>query len=242
MKKVTLQKKLPLQLITVEPDLKAMSVRNYDLTFTINTAIDSDFDGDAVLQAQFEQNTSFTNIACMVETAIHNSIMFDMGAIDDYYLKFNDFENNFLILPDSSDLTLCAALHCKFNSITTELTTVHSVKLEDKDDGLCYEYSCDSFEEGYSDLPALGDWIGELSYFDQSWWFRNDITTYDRNAKDADELEKWKLEYKQNGGEEANSRVFKDIRNSMSEVFFGKPPTEVKKSGEIIEIDFKNKG
>ena len=34
MKKVTLQKKLPLQLITVEPDLKAMGVRNYNLTFT----------------------------------------------------------------------------------------------------------------------------------------------------------------------------------------------------------------
>ena len=72
MKKVTLQKKLPLQLITVEPDLKAMGVRNYNLTFTINTAIDADFNGDPVLQAQFEQNASFTNIACMVETAIHN--------------------------------------------------------------------------------------------------------------------------------------------------------------------------
>ena len=64
--------------------------------------------------------------------------------------------------------------------------------------------------------------------------FRNDITTYDR-TKDVEELEKWKLEYKQNGGEE-NSRVFKDIRNSY-EIFFGKAPTEVKKGNyEIIKI------
>ena len=245
MKQVILEKTLPLQLLTVESDTNMLDVRNYELTFSLNTAVDETFDGDPVLEAQFQQNTSFTSIACLIEATLNKSIMFDIENSDTNYQRFNDFENNFIILPDCSDLMLCAALHCKFNTICTELTTVHKIVLKDVNDGLAYSYDVDTFEEGYSELPTLTEWIGELSYFDQSWWFRKDITTFDKAATSEEELANWKLEYAEADGEKKNMQMLKDIHESMVEIFYGTDggsKDAIKKSGQLIEVDFKNKG
>ena len=245
MKQVILEKTLPLQLLTVESDTNMFDVRNYEITFSLNTTIDETFDGDSVLEAQFQQNTSFTSIACLIEATLNKSIMFDIDNSDVNYQRFNDFENNFIILPECSDVMLCAALHCKFNSICTDLTTVHKVVLKDVCDGLAYSYDVDTFEEGYSELPTLQDWIGDLSYFDQSWWFRKDITTFDKAATSEEDLADWKLHYAEAEGPRKNVQMLEDIHASMTEIFYGKDggdTTAIKKTGQLIEVDFKNKG
>lgn len=233
--KFTLQKTMPLKFILLDDITKEFDILEYKLSFTMYTAVSS-MDEDSVVHAQKQQNVSFAKALTFIEGVLNKSVMY---VLQDNKLDvdtiFKGINNNFMALSDTSEQTLCAMIHSKLNTITGTDTIIDVVKLEDVNEGMMYEYSHDATEE-YLELPAIEEWVTEMSYWPVPWWFRNDISTADKIALDEVELKTWQENFEE--VEELNQSTFKEIEIEILEAW---QKVSKAKPGQLIEVDFSQK-
>lgn len=238
MKSFILEKTVPIKLILVDHENQMLDISNYDLSFTMVTEADEQ-DSKSVLEAQLKQNISYTKILTFIEGVLDHSVVFDGYQQDNLYSNLGEYNNNFVVLPGLSESVLISAIHSKLNVIVEQDTFVDCVTMKDTTNNLSYQYVVTP-DEGYSELPDSGNWIGEFPFWETPWWHRNDISTTDNDAQTQEQYDKW-LEVKESGNvDEMNKKTFQEIEQQLTELF-----NEVKKiktgPGEIIEVDFLKK-
>ena len=237
MKSFTLEKTVPIKLILIDQGNNLLDIANYNISFTMVTEADHE-DTKSIQQAQLNQNISYTKIVTFLEGVLDSSLVYAIDA-DSVYADLSKYDNNFLVLPDLSESILISALHCKLNVIAEENTFVDSVILKDTEAKISYQYVITP-DEGYVELPTDQSWVGEFSYWDTPWWYRNDISTMDHNAHSQEQHERW-LEIKESGKiDEMNTETFRAIEEQLTEIF-DQAHKHNTGPGEIIEVDFSNK-
>lgn len=234
MKSFTLEKSVPVKLLFVNHISNLIEVNDYDIKFMMITEAESN-DQEHMTQAYYDQNVSFSKVVNFLSKVINNSLVFDRECADHVIQNFADYDNNMIMLPDISDRTLTAALHCKFNSIISKNTIVEKVTVLDKLEDITYEYLL--IDDDYSELPTEETWCGDLSYWDECWWHRNDTGTIDNRAQNQEEYDNW-LELKQEQNiDQLNTSLFTEVEEYYKELFH----TNKHKEGEVIEVDFESK-
>jgi len=247
MKTFTMEKTIPLSLTLMEtlPSKKIVSGR-YDLSFTMITEAEST-NADTLLNAQYNQNVSFSKVFLFIEQFVNHSVIFesDKNMSTEIYDFLNEWENNLIVLPDLHESTIIAALHSKFNNIVSENTYVDKVSLVDLAQNITYHYVLTEEDDEYTELPPLQDWMGEFSYFDDAWWNQCNTRTVDRPAKDAEEVEKWKKKAEEADYDSMVVQPFNDIEDEIQQIFkemSGQLDDEKTSKGELIELnEFKKK-
>ena len=231
----TLQKTTPLKFILLDDLTKTFEIIEYNFSFTMYTGVNN-MDDESVLFAQKQQNVSFAKALTFLEGVLNKSVIYVMKDNKlDVDKIFKSIENNFIALPDTSEQTLCAMLHCKLNTITGADTVIETVKLEDINENMMYEYSHDN-KEAYMELPAINEWVTDKSYWEVPWWFRNDISTADKIAETEEEYKEWQEKFDE--VEKLNTETFREIEIEILEAW-----QKVSKSepGELIKVDFNKK-
>ena len=114
----------------------------------------------------------------------------------------------------------------------------------DKYDKLTYTYIIEDKDTLYP-LPEQTDWLGDFPYWDTPWWYREDVTTYDRGANDEKEYLDWQLEKEENNIDKINLKYFEEIEEEVIKLY-NEMKDETKgedepKKGELISVDFGNK-
>lgn len=233
MKSFTLEKSTPLTLIVFDDDLNQICSQKYEINFTLMTEADED-DYETIRAAQIKQSISFAKCLVFLESILEHSVVITPTNNAYNLLISSDYTNNVMVLPDPNESTLLAALHAKLNSIIDEASYVETVSLKDSS-GMNYRYS-KTEDEDYAELPEQSDWIGELPYWEKSWWYRDDASTVDKCADNQEELDDWLKQAEEINLEEINRSVFTDIEQTVME----NVDNDENKEGMLIEVDFSN--
>lgn len=225
-------KTIPLYLTFVDSKNKEIRSLNADFTYSLRTQLLDKHSNDEIF---LYQNISFQTINEFLEKNLYQSIVYSLDEQNIANNLLTEFSNNFIVLPSVSEAILLPALHAKLNSICHELSEIEKVELV-HGDGLKYQYV--NVDGDYLALPSIKSWIGELSFWDQPWWFRKDFSTYDNCAESQEELDNFKNDAtnKTNINEMGNyvDKVHREIAKELS-------PNKISTGGELVHIDFKNK-
>jgi hypothetical protein len=236
MKKFTLEKTVPIRIMLFDATISRLEIKDYTFTFSLMT--DPTGSG-SVLEAQVDQNISFTKIMFFLEGVLDETIMYSIDDAEKVKKSiYGNISNNLMIVPDSNEGIILALLHMKLNTICQEHSTVEKVKLMDTSDNINYELTCDDLD--LEDLPSIQDWNDELSMWDQPWWFRDDPLTWDIDFESKEDLEKFKESF----GEPQFIKDFADISEQVRNIFIEqleeKGFVEKTEKGTLIEIDFSS--
>ena len=234
MKSIDLTKTIPLNLFLFSD--QALENLSVDLSFTLITEAESD-SVEHLKQARQDQNSSFSKVVTFVESVLNETFVYNISDGDLVNDNFYCLQNNFMVLPDVSEMTILAALHYKFNSIISDNSLVTTITLNEKMQNLTFNYTFIDDGEGYSELPSHSEWCPPLSYWDSPWWCRKDIMTLDRVAKDQEEYDKW-CSSEKSKVDQSSVDLFDEIDNQYQAMFSDIDIDE--KEGELIEVDFKN--
>jgi hypothetical protein len=224
MKTMRLHKQHKLRMVFVNDLSKVMEFRNFELKYTMFSVPDRSDAGDS----SKSQNKSFLKVNYFIQQMLDNSFIYTMENLPGLINFASEYENNFLVLPDVSDTTLLEALHCKLNVICGDSTYIEDLVLIDTDHSVGYEIMTD--EEAQYSLPSAIDWMGELSFWDQPWWMRYDVTTFDNFAESITELEQFRQSDSYGG---ALQSEFDEIDKEV-DLLFNQMQGKV---GEIVDLD-----
>ncbi len=129
-----------------------------------------------------EMDAAFTKIKFWFDNLVGRSVAFareNAAAIamlvgDD---GANRSGNMLMITPDDpSDEHLAVLFQAKMAALAAGALEFGPVTVKsDNVIGLTFTFTGDSSEV----LPSMADWIGERTFFDTPWWFRNDASTLD---------------------------------------------------------------
>ena len=228
---------MPLNVMFLQDD--TIDCNPMEIKFKLRTEIDSSSSED-LKKAQIDQNVVFTKIQVLIEHIINNSIVYCIDDQEKINTVYEQLSNNFITLPSINDITLAAALHCKFNTMSTDSTYIHEIILTDLFNQI--EISYFQVDEGfYEELPDVSDWNQALSYYPLAWWLRDDISTTDQIAKDQEELDAWN----QTGVKEnliiETERIFNEITTQFQAIYNSDNTETSDQEGELVKVDFKSK-
>lgn len=188
-------------------------------------------------QGALAQNKAFQKISYFIEDIVAGSICYtlaDKNIIDKF---FADYDNNFITLPTTSELSLVETLHCKFNTLCGEYSYVDSVEIIDTYSNLSVFYLTD--DDDYS-LPTQKEFAGELAFFEHPWWIRYDTTTFDNYAETAESLADWHENIKTEEFDRMTVCILHDIDSEMEALMCSDAKGELISLEEIKE-KFKEK-
>ena len=239
MRKLTLEKTCPVRIILMDKEVsRNIQILNLHISYSMFTVVDGPASSD--IEAQVEQNTSYCKINMFLDSIVNNCTAVDIGDLDDLDALVQQFDNPLMIMPTLNESTLLALIHSKMNAISGDNTYIEKLKLKDLDEGVTYTYDASEMEViEYPELPETQiEWLGEYPYWDTAWWCRNDISIYDKGAKDADEYDAWVIAKEKNNVDAENRDTLVQIEKGIREAFGG---DELDKKGELVEIDFVKK-
>lgn len=239
MKRYTLEKTLPLRLLFVDTENHLLDTRTFKLKYTLLTTVSED---EHDITAQMGQNISLTKINFFIEHYLNNSIAIDVDDRKKFFPLFVEFENNYLVLPDMTESTLMETLHAKLNSLCKPCSRIEQIHLFDSLNDVNYTFYISEDDE--YNLPDHPDWIGELSFWPDPWWRRDDLSTYDNCAESREELEKWRTALVESENDHPAVCAFKDIeeavKGSFQEALEAAGLVPKVERGQLIEVDFVN--
>lgn len=236
MKRFTLEKTCPIKLMVYDDASSRLEIKDYVFTFSLMTDPSNYED---LVEAQIDQNISFTRIMFLLEVIINESILYSADAIEQVSEKvYGKINNNLLLTPDVNEGVLLALLHMKLNHICQEDSLVEKVRLLDTADNIHYELTCD--DEDLEDLPSVKDWVTEHSYWKEPWWTRDDATTWDIDFETAEHLEEFKKSFEQPEMWKEFDSIPDRVRAIFTEHLEEKGLIEKTEKGTVIEIDFND--
>jgi len=243
MKSFRLEKSIKLSLVMFETlPTKRLSQNVFELTFSLLTE-PKDTSPEGLNQAQLNQNISFAKCNAWLESFCNYSCVLEADSkLDTSIFDFlQDWENTLIVLPDLHESTITSAIHAKLNTICEEGSHIDEIVWSDTTDNVCYRYFNDLENGGsdYDDLPDIKSWMGEFSYFDTPWWFRNDSSTIDRPAADQIELDTWIKHKEKIGYDDLVVATFNEIDQNISDMWDEIRKTvseDNKEPGELIDL------
>ena len=239
MRKLTLEKTCPIKIILLDKDVsRTIQILNLNISYSMFTMVNGTDASD--IEAQVEQNTSYCKINMFLESIVNNCTAVDIDDLVALDPLVKMFDNPLMGMPALNETTLLALIHSKMNAISGNNTHIEKLKLFDLDEGVAYTYDTSESEEmDYPELPETQiEWLGEFPYWDIAWWCRNDISIYDRGAKDSAEYDAWIEAKEKNNVDAENKDSLLQIEKGIREAFIDDVP---EKKGELVEIDFVKK-
>ena len=131
----------------------------------------------------------------MLEAVFDNAIVIDPPTADFVLKNCMDVDNPLVYLPNTGDACLNVCLHAKFKAITQHCY-IGNVELVDLRTKTSYNYIDDDINYEY--LPSMDTMLDGIKFNEVAWWFRDDISTYDGSAKDAEEYDIFMEEHFEN--------------------------------------------
>ena len=236
MKKIQMEKKVSVGILMYQgTPTKLLEPKTIEIRFSLRTEND---DPDEILQSQINHNISYAKIRLFLESVLPNTMICSANDLEEALQLSAELENNLMVLPDCGESIVAAALHHKLNSICKEMTYMDELVLYEPEQDITYRYLLTDDELDIS-LPS-GGWLGELSFWDDPWWERDDVLTFDNVARNKKEL---KTFTEQKIVHEYNSReTFVNLENEIAKMFEAeddiKPMSEPAKDADIIRVDF----
>lgn len=233
-KKIQMEKKINAGIIIYHGSPKMLEPKTVEIKFSLRTEND---DPDDITQSQIDHNISYAKIRLFLETVLQNTLVCSARDLDEALLMSTDMENNLMVLPDCGESTLSAALHHKLNSICKQNTFMDEITLYEPSQDITYRFLLTDDELDIS-LPS-GQWLGEMSFWDDPWWERDDCLTFDNVAGN-------KKEYKnftdQKAIHEHNSKeVFLSLEKEIAKMFEDDDEEDMAKpvkDADVIRVDF----
>ena len=236
MKRIQMEKKVSAGIIIYngEPQ-KLLEPKTVDIRFSLRTEAD---DQENLIKSQIDHNVSYAKIRLFLETVLPNTVICGSHDLYDCMKLTSDMDNNLMVLPDCGESILAAALHQKLNSMCKEFTYMEEIVIYDPAQEITYRYQLTDDEYDIS-LPG-GQWLGEMSFWDDPWWERDDVMTFDNVATSKKELAKFAEDRVVH---EHNSReVFTQLEIDITKMFSA-PEEETQEGSEntdadVIRVDF----
>lgn len=230
MRQVTLNKTLPMRVLTLDTEQNAIQSTEYRITYSMTTQIDPET-VDPHTEASKAQNKSFAKVNMFVEQVLDHSFVAQIGNPDIKLIE--KYNNNIIILPDLGEMTFLAALHCKLNHIVDKMTFVDNVTLTDTDQQITYTYNTETFtEDTWIELPSQDEWLPEFSHWDKSWWFRYDVSTYDCMSDSQEDWDMHKELFEREGVDDLNREALNYVDESFDKMFNESKEHE----GQIVDL------
>lgn len=207
-------------------DQRHIEPRQFQISYEMFTTSEIDNEKEATKA----HNKSYLAIDIFL-SMIDQSIVTNLEYLPDVdQLSEDYFGNNIIVLPEALEGVLLAALHRKFNTITHEFSMVPIVEIKDVDADMTYSLSLEDPETDI--LPAQEEWLGEYPYWDDPWWTRNDVSTYDNFAETKKEQTLWRKKSKSLHLDLVSQKPLEMIEKNINMLAARENPAEV------IDVDF----
>lgn len=178
----------------------------------------------------FNQNVTVHKIEHFLQNYIDNSIWYEKDGIEMINRHFSASENMLIITPSLNFTILGLCLYAKLNTLCKDGILITDIVLKEKDSNTVFEY-CDMDAEYPESLPAQEDFMGEFSIWENPWWMRDDVTSYDNFANSQEELDNIRTNIRE--AEDNITSDFEQIEDQVRDMLGTNSPAEV------IEIDFE---
>lgn len=228
MKSLQLNQTHNIKLLFLDEENRFIDIKNYAIKYSLFSLPGQ---GDTENDSK-QQNKAFLKINFFILSVLNESLVYTISSTELINKFFADYDNNFIVLPTLQEVLLLEAIHCKLSVIIGDSSFIGDLSMEDLDTHLSYTLSFDNFDYEYA-LPTRKEWLGDLSFWDDSWWERYDISTFDNIAESAEEKEMWLSE-----GKHAEY-LTKDLESIDEHVdaLFKKFEGDTDTSGEVIDLE-----
>lgn len=238
MKKIQMEKKVRVGILLYQgTPTKLLEPKTIEIRFSLRTEND---DIEDIITSQINHNISYAKIRLFLESVLPNTMICSSKDLTEALVLSAELENNLMVVPDCGESIISAALHHKLNAICKEYTYMEELVLYEPEQDITYRYLLTDDELDIS-LPT-GCWLGELSFWDDPWWERDDCLTFDNIAQNKTEL---KTFAEQKMIHEYNSRdTFINLEKDIAMMFEPEDKAEITepaRDADVIRVDF-NKG
>jgi hypothetical protein len=228
MKNLRLHQTHRIKMVVVDAANQFIEIKNYDITYTMFSVPMAE---DATASSR-NQNKAFLKVNFFLKSMLDGAIVYTPDQLDELSSVLMNYDNNYVVLPDTTDTTLLEAIHCKLNVLCGDTTFVDDISLTDVDNGIGYSMAVDSddFSQIYG-LPTSQDqWLPGHSFWEEPWWCRYDATTFDNYS----ELEEHVQEFRQT--ETFQGALVQDLQQIDEQVdaLFNQ---HLGKTAEVISLD-----
>ena len=229
-----LKRKNVLRTLWIDQKQRIIKPAVFNIKYTLRTEM---VEGASTEDMSLWQNLSFQMINYFIEEQMFNSIMYDTSGKEMLERYLVEYDNNFVYLPTANEACLTTAIHAKLNTICHENSIVENIELQDTLDDLSYHYYNEDLL--YPTLPDTVEWLGELSFWETPWWFREDFSTFDNVAFDQEELDTWKLDANQQEISGGMHKAYIELQNDIINELNGLPGAIItEKKGELLTPNF----
>ena len=238
MKKIQMEKKVRVGILLYQgTPTKLLEPKTIEIRFSLRSEND---DIEDILTSQINHNISYAKIRLFLESVLPNTMICSSKDLTEALVLSAELENNLMVVPDCGESIIAAALHHKLNAICKEYTYMEELVLYEPEQDITYRYLLTDDELDIS-LPT-GGWLGELSFWDDPWWERDDCLTFDNVAHNKTEL---KTFAEQKVMHEYESRdTFINLEKDIARMFEPEEKTDTTepvRDADVIRVDF-NKG
>lgn len=169
------------------------AIKIYDKNLIISDlCIESDLwiDADDMTSEEIDKEVDLILIKLQLffDLSLNNSIIFcknNNWALDKFLDLQNNqklINNNIILVPgEPGDDHLCLVLQSKFDAIGEGKLFFTSMSVKNmKTKNVKFTFVGD----GKKSLPTMTEWMGNLTYHEEPWWLRNDLSTIDMPKKE----------------------------------------------------------
>lgn len=166
---------------------KFIDIKNYELSYSMFSL---PINGNDILATAKSQNKAFMKVNFFVKSVLDYSIAYTVDDAIRMKQVFGEADNNFITLPDFAETTLLEAIHSKLSMLCGDATFIDQISLKDLETEVGYDLIPEPKPE--YNLPDIDEWVSEYSFYAIPWWMRYDLSTYDDEAADDKDLEKFR--------------------------------------------------
>ena len=234
MSKVCLTNSMPCNMIAVvseneldSKEIQFLEMFSFNVSWTMFANIDNDI---SINELSIRQNIGYQKIEHFLRHYCNNALWYEVKDIPTINSHFTVTQNSLCVTPGVNLMYLANVLFAKLNSICDECIIISKLQLQDLSSGITYTVE-DNEGEIPAVLPTQEEFMGELSIYDDPWWCRDDVSTYDSKAQDKEELAEIKenIEKSKEVLEADFKQIETEVRSYMTD----------QKSAEVIEVDFE---
>ena len=234
MSKVCLTNSMPCNMIAVvsenevdSKEIQFLEMFSFNVSWTMFANIDNDI---SINELSIRQNIGYQKIEHFLRHYCNNALWYEVKDIPTINSHFTVTQNSLCVTPGVNLMYLANVLFAKLNSICDECIIISKLQLQDLSSGITYTVE-DNEGEIPAVLPTQEEFMGELSIYDDPWWCRDDVSTYDSKAQDKEELAEIKenIEKSKEILEADFKQIETEVRSYMTD----------QKSAEVIEVDFE---
>lgn len=235
----TLEQSHDFRLCIFDSKQRWLDQKHFTVTYNMFSLAD---DSDHLKQSQ-HQNAAYLKLNYFILNHIDQAMAISMTEMPMAAKFLSEYDNQMMVLPDLDNVTILEALTKKFVTLCGTHTMITSVSLKDHGTGIKYNFFYDDEETTFM-LPTVKEWLGELSFWDEPWWDRYDVLTFDNVAQDEQELEEHKTDKE---GLEGTRAPLDDIDDKVVGLLSGvkdqynKENGIEKPEGELISLDAHKK-